>query len=786
MKRINTSTIAGMLFASSGLIVLELTLTRIFSVTMWYHFAFMVISIAMLGLSAAAALVHRYGRDVNDERLVALIPPLCIVFSISALAGNAVVLRLHFSQTLGVAGIVQLGLIYILTTIPFIAGGSVIAIAVRVYGASMSSLYSADLIGAGLGCLLVIPILRLFGGPETIYVATILFSAAGVFFALPGKKRIYGIPIIVLALLFGVNETTGLLRVIWAKQRTERGLLHEAWNSYSRITVFSTEEEWNTQFFGWGMSPVYDGPLPRQLGMHIDSYAGTPISEYRGIPGELKHLRYDITALGYHLRPHGMHLVVGPGGGRDILAALELGADSVVAVEVNHEVYRAVNEVFGSFSGKPYSLPGVEGVVAEARSFLRRDSRSFDIIQASLVDTWAATAAGAYTLSENTLYTVEAMTDYFHRLNDDGLVSISRFIFEPPRESLRLFAVALTALHNSGAKRPSDHIAVLSCKGVATVIVGKKPLGQHDIRHLTAISDSLKFDVVYLPLEGGHDRFVELSTRFKDDEFYRSYPFDVSPTTDDRPFFFNMVKPVDFLKVFRLNDLQGQTHSYDAVFILVAVLGISFVMTVILIFLPLQSQSSSIHGRGIVFALYYVFIGLGFMLAEVTLLQKLVLFLGHPVYSLTIVLFGVLVFGGIGSFLSRLIAVGRERLWIIAACVGLAVIFITALWGLDIPLTRFLGAPRGIRFLLALILLSPAGLIMGMPLPLGIRVASAWRSRITPWLWGVNGAASVLGSILAFAIAMNAGFKITFILAAVCYLFAALMFSFIKYSESSE
>lgn len=166
-------------------------------------------------------------------------------------------------------------------------------------------------------------------------------------------------------------------------------------------------------------------------------------------------------------------------------------------------------------------------------------------------------------------------------------------------------------------------------------------------------------------------------------------------------------------------------------------------------------------------------------------MQKLVLFLGHPVYSLTVVLFGLLVFGGVGSFLSRHIPNGKERFWIVGACLWLAVIFIVALWGLDMPLTKFLGESKGIRFLIALMLLAPAGLVMGIPLPLGIRTASAWRARITPWLWGVNGAASVMGSILAFAIAMNAGFKVTFILSSVCYLCAAGIFMCIKRDNST-
>jgi hypothetical protein len=513
--------------------------------------------------------------------------------------------------------------------------------------------------------------------------------------------------------------------------------------------------------------------------MHIDSYAGTPITEYTGDYKELDHLSYDVTSLAYRLRPYGTHLVIGPGGGRDILSSVAAGADSVVAVEVNPEVVDAVNVRFGEFSNRPYSLEGVESVVAEARSFLRREKRKFDVIQASLVDTWAATAAGAYTLSENTLYTVEAMTDYLEHLEKDGLISFSRFLFDPPRETLRLFSVALHALDSIGSTDPPQHIAVVACGGVATLLMSNRPLGRSDKEALTVISDSLAYRIVYSPNGENDPVFHRLAEEFRTQAFYDRYLFDVSPSTDDRPFFFNMVKPIDFLKVFRLNDLEGQTHSYDAVFILMALLTVATLLTGVLIVWPAATLSRGMGPVGARFACYFALIGLGFMLAEVTLLQKLVLFLGHPVYSLSIVLLGLLFFGGVGSLATRRIASGREAPWIIGAGICLALIFVITRSYLDVPLTLFLGYSKATRAVVALALLLPMGIVMGTLLPLGMRAAAAWQKQSTPWLWGVNGAASVMGSVLAFAMAMNFGFRITFSLAACCYGMAALLFVFL-------
>jgi len=775
VQRVPATAVVAMGLISGGLMLLELSLTRVFSVTMWYHFAFMAISIAMLGLSAGAVIVHRWGSRLTEDARARAMPMLCTGCAVLALLGVAVVLRLRFIQTLTLQGVLQLALIYGCTTVPFVAGGAAMAFIIRRFASSMSTVYFGDLVGAAMGCVLTIPLLHLLKGPPVVFVTCAALCVAGILLA--GRRALVPVGSLLLVLaLWATNGSSGLLRVVWAKQRHEQGILHEAWNSYSRVTVFPTEEAWNTQFFAWGMSPIYDGPVPRQLGMHIDSYAGTPITAFSGNLYELSHLAYDVTALVYHLRPHGTHLVIGPGGGRDILAALSLGADSVVAVEMNPQVVAAVNDVFAGFSGRPYSLPGVESIVAEARSHLRRETRRFEVIQASLVDTWAATAAGAYTLTENTLYTVEAMLDYLSHLQRGGLVSISRFLTEPPGESIRLMAVALEAVARTGSFDPAAHVAVIGCRNVATLLVGRDPLSAEDLVRIRSLAERFRFRIVRLPGERHHPLFDEIATRYRDRQFYDAYLFDVRPTTDDRPFFFNMVKPIDFLRVFQLNDLPTQTHGHDAVFILVAVLVISLVMTGAVILWPLRKVARESGGQGALFSGYFALLGFAFMLAEVALLQKFVLFLGHPVYSLSVVLLSLLLFGSCGSYATRRIPLGAEHRWIPPAGLILAILIAVALHGLDYPLTRWLGASKEGRIMVTLVLLLPLGFLMGTLLPLGMRRASTWRADSTPWLWGVNGAASVLGSVAAFVLAMNMGFKSTLTAAALGYATAALLF----------
>lgn len=760
---------------SGGLMLLELSLTRVFSVTMWYHFAFMAISIAMLGLSGGAVLVYRWGGRIGGDPTTRITPLLTSLCSLLAVAGVSVVLRLRFGQALTPQGVLQLALIYACTTLPFIVGGAAMAIVVREYASSMSTLYFGDLAGAAAGCVLAIPLLRAMNGPPVVFVTSALLATAGLLLA----RRRWMLPAATLAVvgaLWLTNGSVGLLKVVWAKQRHEQGVLYEAWNSYSRVTVFPTEEAWNTQFFAWGMSPAYDGPVPRQLGMHIDAYAGTPITAFSGNLDDLTHLSYDVTAAAYHLRPHGTHLIIGPGGGRDILASLSMGSDSVVAVEMNPHVVEAVNDVFGDFSGRPYSLPKVEGIIAEARSHLRREQRRFTVIQASLVDTWAATAAGAYTLTENTLYTVEAMLDYLAHLEPGGVVSISRFLTEPPGEALRLTATALEALARRGSTDPAAHLAMLGCRNVATLLVGRDPLSEEDVLRIRALASRMQFRIVSLPDGGHHPMFDAIAARFRDPAFYDGYVFDVRPTTDDRPFFFNMVKPIDFLRVFKLNDIPTQTHATDAVFILVAVLVLSIVTTGIIILWPLRRVARESGRRGAIFGGYFALLGVGFMLAEVALLQRFVLFLGHPVYALSVVLLALLLFGSGGSGCTTLIPRGSEHRWVLPLGMILAVLIGIARSGLDYPLAKWLGLGKELRILATLLLLLPLGFLMGTMLPLGMRRASAWRPDATPWLWGVNGAASVLGSVVAFVLAMNIGFKSTLAVAAGAYAAAAALF----------
>jgi hypothetical protein len=743
-------------------------------VTMWYHFAFMAVSLALLGLAAGAIAVF-LGMG-KPERLERTLP----VYSLSAAAGVLLalfaVINVPFEPRMTPANVGRLALLYAACAVPFFWGGACMATVVRRLAARMGTVYLFDLAGAGIGCLAVLGVITPLGGPGSVAMVSAVLAAAAVTYAQLRTRRLYLFLVpLAVGLAVGMAGHRGAFDLRYAKERREEGLLFAKWNSYSRVAVYPIERQ-GTHFFSWGMSPYYDGPTPPQLALDIDAYASTPISRYTGNADDVEYLGYDVTAVGYHLRPGGACAIIGAGGGRDILTALALGQREVVAIEMNPLVIRAVDDVFGEFSGRPYRLPGVTPVADEARSYLRRCDRSFDVIQASLVDTWAATAAGAYALAENGIYTVEAAREFLDRLEPDGSLSFSRFIFDPPRQTLRLVGVFSEALRRNGSAHPELHLAVVKRGRVATTLARRTSFASEEVAKLHSLAGRMGFEEVLMPDHPAGDRFASVARDGAAAPFLESYLFDVSPTTDDRPFFFHMIRPRHFLDAIRRDDLGGQTHNYDAAVILLALLGISVVFVILLVLVPLLARAGGV-GKGGASLLYFASIGLGFMLVEIPLIQKYALYLGHPVYSLAVVLFSLLAAGAVGSRLSQGVPV--QRLPLGGACVAGLLAIVMVLFLLLHPTLFHVtqGLPKAWRILVTVATLVPLGLLMGVPLPSGVRVLESHRPQLVPWAWGLNSAASVTGAVLAFALALNVGFARTLAVGAALYGVAALLSS---------
>src|SRR3989449_1778652 len=785
---VHSRMLAGVALVSATLLMIELALTRIFSVVMYYHFAFLAISIALFGLSASGVFAYLARTRLERRDLTSLLSAASLVYAATTIVALFFLVRLRVGLNYSRENLLLMLTIYALAALPFFTGGLVITLAIARQSSRINTVYAADLTGAAAGCLILIPLLNRLGAPGVVLTAAVMAIAAAVLFADRARRpRIatIGAAIMLLPLAGQLSGRAGFDVVDTKGHRSDR-ILFAKWNSFSRIGVYERTHG------DWSLSPAYKGPLPDTRYMDIDSAASTPILGLAPDFSNVQYLKYELTALAYHLKEsqgsglkaEGFNaLVIGPGGGRDLVSALVFGARHVDGVEINPIIADDVMRgQFREFSGGIYTHPRVRIVVDDGRSFVRRTPDRYDVIQASLVDTWAATAAGAYTLTENTLYTVEAFDDYLDRLTDDGVLTITRWVFD----GLRLVSLAQAAAEKRGWTA-ADRIAIVRHQRVATFLFKRTPLTPGELATLHDVSARLGFEVLYAPSDeesppvreetvdgtstGDYARLIRASDPR---QFSAGYRADIRPTTDDRPFFFHTTKLENqFAVAFGRSMLFGNGLSA-----LLTLLGISGALVVLFVIGPLAIAGlGTPHPRGwFAWLVYFGALGAGFMLIEVAILQRFVLLLGHPVYSLTVTLFSLLLGTGLGAAWSRRFdqqSLGRTGAIALVTVAGIAIaviLVVTPLVSWAIPFARTT------RMAIAIATLVPIGLALGIPMPTGMRLLSARAPQMVAWAWGMNGALSVLGATLAIFIAMNWGFQATLLAASATYLIGLAAF----------
>ena len=762
----------GLALVSLATLVLELSLTRLFSATMFYHFAFLAISLALFGSGASGVFLYVLrprllspaanpgeARDSRPDPFARLIAMFCALFAATTVLALAVILSHPLNPAApGLGTLASLAWIYGAAALPFFFSGCVVTLAITVWAGQISRLYLYDLAGAAAGCLLLVPLLGLLGAIDTVLVVAVLALVGGL---LLSRER-FLLPLVAIAIaLVPVNRATSWLALRESKGLTEQGLLFSRWNSFSRVTVVQPEDK------------------DRQL-IFIDSDAATVI--YRDGSDNRRHagLRDRIEGIAYQLGSRGKVLIIGPGGGVDVIIARLNGASDVTAVELNPLVARDVmsSEPFLGFSGRLYQQPGVRLFVDDGRSFLRRSRESYDLVVATMVDTWAATAAGAFALSENNLYTVEAFSDYLDRLAPDGMLSMTRWHQSPPDQLLRLLTLGREVLARRGAADAARHFVVVRGPDegmpltMATVLLKKSPFTADEVERAEGFARRLGLELLYTPRTRPANDLTRLITAADPEQLWRGFPSNIEPPHDNSPFFFQSV---------RLEKLVSRRWAFGewrrtnlGTVVLFGLVGITSLVVAAFILGPLvlvrrRLQATPRRGR-LAFLLYFATLGVGFIVVEVVLLQKSVLFLGHPAYALTVVLFSLLFFSGLGSFVSGRIpdaslpgAMPKLLLLVVALIVG----SVLALSPLFYALVH-LGASW--RVPITVLALAPLGLALGMPMPSGIRLLAQRAPELVPWAWGVNGAASVLGSVGAIALAMVWGFDQALLVAALVYL----------------
>ncbi len=778
---VRKTTYAGLFMVTLATLMYEILLTRIFSVTMWYHFAFMAISIAMFGMTVGALLVYLFPKFFSAARARLHLTLSSLAFTLAILLSFLGHLRFPPGAAGSGQGFSSLALTYTIVSIPFIFSGIGVCLALTKFPAEVGKLYAADLAGAAAGCILLILTLNLTDGLTAVVIVAFLACLGAALFALDlksrGLVRLAALGCLVLAVLAAANSVlaargTSLFRLTWVKGSREPRALLEKWNSYSRIRIFR-DPKGLTKPFGWGLSPAAVFPFPpvEQLGLTIDGSAFTVLTNYGGDLKRLEFLKYDVTNIAHYLRPEAEVLVIGAGGGRDVLSALAFGQKHVVGVEINKDILRAVNGTFGEFTGRLDRNPKVRLVNDEARSYIVRSNKAYDLIQSSLIDTWAATAAGAFVLSENALYTVEGWKIFLDHLQPRGILSFSRWYRGDRNASMyRLASLAAVSLRQVGVRNPRDHMAIVRNQSIGTLLVSRDPFSPQDLETLTEVSRRMQFEVVLTPNQDQDPTLAAIASGRDIDRFIARYPLNISAPTDNRPFFFLTVRLRDAFR--RLG--PSRLNAVPVLgFLLVIVTG----LTVLAILLPLAltARKPGFKGSGSLL-LFFAAIGFGFMMVEVSQMQRLIIFLGHPTFSLSVVLFVLLLACSLGSFTTNRLRVEDIRKSGSARLAGL--LLVLAAFGFATPwaIRAFEGAVTPVRILVAAVLLAPSGLFMGMAFPLGMRLASSRSSSLTPWLWGINGSTSVWASVAAVVIAMAAGISTSFWTGVGCYAVAALAF----------
>ncbi len=783
---------AGLFLVALATMMYEILLTRIFSVTMWYHFAFMAISLAMFGMTLGTIIVYLRPATFTPERARYHLALNALLFSVSIVFTFLTHLCIPFKQSVSILAVYSIGLNYVVIAVPFIFSGICISLALTKFPRDVSRLYAADLAGAAIGCLLLIPLLAVTDGPTAVIAVASLACLGAIFFgANTGKLARWAVPLGLMLAVFAVGNTAlvarqqGLLRAVWVKGKWEEPPLFEKWNSFSRIRIYDYQKASDPPQVT-SLSPKFKLPAQASGSQHqldIDAAASTVLTDFHGDLKNVDYLRHDLVNFAHHLRPDADVLVVGAGGGRDILSALVFGQKSVTAVEINGDTIAAVNGPFGDFTGHLDRNPRVKFVNDEARSYISRSRSQFDVIQISMIDTWAATSAGAYVLAENSLYTQEAWTTFLSHLSPRGILAVSRWYFQDrPGEVYRMTSLAAAALREQGVKEPRGHILIVrnmgrndegvsQPDGVGTMLVSREPLSSPDVENAERIAGEMGFEVVLTPTATIDPAFEKL-TGASPEQFLASHPLNITPPTDDSPFFFNMVRLRDIFNFSLYN--QGVTSfNMRAVFVLGVLLAVVVFLTLAFIIGPLVLTTEKATLRGALpISVFFGCIGMGFMFVEISQMQRLVIFLGHPTYGLSVVLFSLLLSSSLGSYLTQRLSRSDVRSLGQGAAMRMVLLLcLLAIFGLVTPwaMQHLHGATTPVRIATAASILGILGVFMGMPFPIGMALASRTVPALSPWLWGINGATSVCASVLAVAIALNSSISATFWLGSACY-----------------
>ncbi len=781
------------LISATG-IAYQVTLMRVLSIAQWHHFAYMIISIAMLGYGASGTLLTLIrARLTGKERhyffvsllLLAISMPLCYAWS----------QRIPFETFHLVTQQDQFGwllALYAILATPFFLASTCITLALFMMPRRVGRVYFTDLLGSGLGAAAVVGLLFHFSPDQLPYglgLLLTLLAGAVVFNMTRPWKTVYGLCVGVGIMWVGATglapiRVSDYKALSYTLQFPDAEITATAQSPLSQVHMVRSRQIRETpgQLGNYPFRQL--GPLPEQVGLFFDAGSISVVNHFDGDMERFAYMDYVTPALAYRLVDRPDVLVIGAGGGSDVWMALYHGARHVTAVEVDPTVYRLIEDELAEFSGGLYRRDDVTPVTAEGRGFLQARGESYDVIHIALLDAYNAAASGVYALSESYLYTREAIELYVNHLNDGGVLAITRWLKTPARDAIKMFATLVEACEALGIEEPGAHIAFIRSWNAGTLLLSRTPWTDQQLTEIRGFSGSRGFDVAWMP--GLQDAEVNRYTILEEpvyyqaaqailsderDAFYRAYLFDVRPATDDRPYFFQFFK-WDTLRVL-VRDMGFEWVPFVewGYMALLGTLVQGAIASALFILLPLITLTRRTETRGARrwVVLYFMALGLAFMFLEIAFIQKFMLFLTYPIYAVAVVLTAFLVFSGFGSFWADRWHGDRFPL-VSGAVIGIVVL--TVLYTVLLPplFSAWAGWSDAGRIAVSFALIAPLAFCMGIPFPSGLQLVSDRYAAMVPWAWGINGFASVMGASLATFMAIHFGFRVLVWAAACVYI----------------
>jgi spermine/spermidine synthase len=807
-SRIERSDLVVIALVSCSMLMYEILLTRISALRLLFHYSFVIVGNCLLGLGASGTLItlcrDRWKRDAGERIFL-----FCGLYLAALVAVYPFILAYPIWPAQALSDppdILRFALFNLVVAVPFFFAGLVIGMLLTFNSARVNLVYGLDLVGAALGCA-VLPWMLPHVGAGGCFVLVCLLATASWIAASTGKWRmpalIWGAALAVVGLwllptldrTFPVpgKESLNITRDVTTK--LDVTIEYSKWTANSRIDMIPIPPQ-RASIFTRG-SKAYGAPLPEEKLILQDGAAGTYILNWSQHPEMLEVLRHSTYSAALRLKNRPRVFVIGIGGGNDVWTAKALGASHVTGIELNAPILEIHRSTLPAWSKGLIDDSEVELLHGEGRSALMRDAGKYDVIQMSGIDTWTALASGAYMLAENYLYTTEAIESLYDHLEDDGIFQIIRMSAE--METLRLLSNVYAVFDQRGLTGFERSVVCLATPdGLVALLVKRAMFTADELRQLMDFAREAGVTAIYVPglsLGTRAESFVLANDK---EAFIRDFPRNLTPTTDDRPYFFNYTK---WKNPFAAAKYLGEPTSVsqgNPLFIL-SQLGLSIVLSVGLIVLPLARsrsrarfapatgsrptarQHSAVERAYLrTFLVYFAALGAGFIAIEIVMMQKLTLFLGHPLYSVTVTLFSMLLFTGIGSLISGRWFLMNPK---VASVVPAGLVVLVGGFALASPrfVSTFIGLDLPARIALTVVILAPIGVLLGIPFAYGIRLLDRLNPTLIPWAWAVNGCCTVIGSILTVVLSMNFGFN--FVLDGALLLYIAAFFAVARASR---